>query len=285
MRYRYNIGLTIACFVLSGCGVNLSAVGDFAKESSLISSNKAMLDDTAAQTEIREYDVENGIQNNNFIDPASKEFTDRLAVTNSALEALNGYMTALAQLSANGVANVSSDFSIIGTALKSLNVTDPAVQPGLNATSALVNILLDAAVRNDIEKLLRASAAPVDQITAYLVDQAQTTSNTYNQAIAVNDKFWGVLTHQTGEDIKFCNRVNLCKPVYVLANRARGADRADLSAKAAAADAAVVAFQKIRRDNAALVANVDHLDAAALITILKNDEPDLLSAIHNLKAL
>jgi len=285
MGYRYSVGLTLACFVLAGCGVNLSAVGDFAKESSLISSNKAMLDDTAAQTEIREYDVEEGIQNSNFIDPASKEFTDRLAVTNSALKALNGYMTVLAQLSANGVASVSSDFSTIGTALKKLNVTDPAVQPGLNATSAMVNILLDAAVRNDIEKLIRASGAPVDQITAYLLDQAQTTSNTYNQAIAVNDKYWGDLTRQTSEDTKFCKRVNLCKPVYVLTNRARNADRADLSAKAAAADAAVVAFQKIRSDNAALVANVDHLDAAPLIAILKNDEPDLLTAIHNLKAL
>jgi hypothetical protein len=284
MRCSYRIGLTIACFILSGCSVNLSAVGDFAKEGSLISSNKAMLNDTAAQTEVREYDDQNNIASN-FIDPTSKAFTDRLAVTNYALEALNGYMTVLAQFSANGVATVSSDFSTIGTAFKSLNVTDPKVQQGLDATSALTNILLDAAIRNDIKKLIIDSAAPVDQITAYLIDQAQTTSNTYNQAIAVNNKYWGDLTHQTSEDVKFCGQVNLCKPVYVLTNRARITDEADLSAKAAAAAAAVTAFQKIRRDNAALVNNVDHLDDAALVEILKNDEPDLLTAIRNLKTL
>jgi hypothetical protein len=279
MRHPGRVALVVTCFFLSGC-VDLTAVGDFAKESSVISSNKAMLDDTAAQTEARKYDTAN-----KFIDPTSKAFTDRLAITNHALDALNGYMTVLAQLSAGGVANVSSDFSAIGSALKSLKVTEPAVQPALNATSALVNILLDASVRSDVKKLITAAAAPVDQITAYLVDQAQTTSNTYTQAIAVNNKYWGDLTQQTDQDVKLCKSANICKLLDQLANRARAADYADLSAKAAAADAAVTAFKKIRSDNAALVANVDHLDSAALIAILKNDEPDLLTAIRNLKSL
>jgi hypothetical protein len=60
------------------------------------------------------------------MDPESKAFKDRLAVTNYALQALKGYMTVLAQLSAKGVANVSSDFSRIGTAPKFFNVTDRA---------------------------------------------------------------------------------------------------------------------------------------------------------------
>ncbi len=145
MRSNSCIPLMIACLALSAC-VDLTSVADFAKESSLISSNKTVLDDTDAQTEVRDYDNQNHVTNN-FIDPKSKLFTDRLAVTNAALSALDGYMTVLAQLSSNDVANVSSNFSTIGSALKSLNVTDPTVQPAVNATSALVSILLDTSIR------------------------------------------------------------------------------------------------------------------------------------------
>jgi len=59
----------------------------------------------------------------------------------------------------------------------------------------------------------------------------------------------------------------------------------DLNAKAVAAEAAAKAFQKIHDDNAALVNNVDHLDAKALTEILTNDEPYLISAIRDLEAL
>jgi hypothetical protein len=284
MPYKSCVAFAIACFVLAGCA-DMTAVGDFAKESSVISSNKAMLDDTVAQTEARDYAKHANQTPNAFADPKSKAFVDRLAVTNAALAALNAYMTVLAQLTGNDMANVSSNFSTIGSTLKSLHVTDPAVQSARNATSALVNILLDAAVRNDIKKLLTAAATPIDQITAYLADQAQTTSNTYNQAIAVNNKYWGDMTGQSAEDARFCKLANLCQTVYLLANRAHAADQADLTAKAAAADAAVVAFQKIRGDNAAMVANVDHLSDQGLIAILKNDEPYLLTAISSLKSL
>jgi hypothetical protein len=191
----------------------------------------------------------------------------------------------LAQLSANDVANVGSDFTSIGSGLKSLQVTDSKVQSGLNATSALVQLLIDSKVRSDIKKLITAAAQPVDQITLYLADQAQTTGNTYTQAIAVNNLYWGDLTQQRPEDQKFCAVANLCNPVYVLATRARDAGNADLTAKQAAAAAAVTAIQKIHNDNAVLVANVEHLDAKALVDTLKGDEPDLLTAIRNLRSL
>jgi uncharacterized protein YutE (UPF0331/DUF86 family) len=271
------------CAALSGC-VNLSAVGDFAKESSVISANKALLDDTDAQTEAREYALALNLPNS-FADPASKEFTDRLAVTAHALTALNAYMTVLAQLSAKDVANVSSEVSTIGTALKSLNVTDPKLQPGLNAATSLANILLNEVIRKDVKKLIDSAAAPVDDIANYLVDQAQTTSNTYNQAIAVSNRYWGSLTAPSKGDSELCRTANLCKTVSVLANRARDADNKNLSAKAAAADTATAAFKKIRNDNAALVKNTDHLDDKALIAMLKSDEPDLQAAIRTLKSL
>lgn len=266
------------CSILAGC-VNLTPVSNFAKESSVIAANKAMLDDTPAQAEAHLYAP------NNFIDPTSKTFTDRLAVTNKALAALDGYMSVLAQLSASGTANVSSDFSTIGSGLKSLGITDPTVQPAITATSTLTNIVLEAVVTKDVKTLITKAAGPIDQITSYLVDQAQTTSNTYNQAIAVNNHYWGDLTQQTKQDAQFCKTTNLCKTLYGLANRAHAADVADLNAKAAVADAAVTAFKKIRTDNAALVTNVNQLDAQALVVLLKADEPYLLAAINSLKAL
>jgi hypothetical protein len=268
---------------LSGC-VDLSAVGDFAKESSVISANKALLDDTDAQTEVREYALALNLPNS-FADPASKEFKDRLAVTGHALAALNGYMTVLAQLSAKEAANVSAEVSTIGTALESLNPSDPKLQPGLNAASALANLLLNDAIRKDIKKLIDSAAAPVDEIANYLADQAQTTSNTYTQAIAVSNRYWSSLTAPSKRDAEFCRTANLCKAVDVLADRARDADNKSLSAKAAAADTAAAALKKIRSDNAALVKNTDHLDDKALIAMLKNDEPDLQAAIRATKSL
>ncbi len=279
---RYLLLLTLGV-VSSGC-VNLTAVGDFAKECSLISSNKAYLDDTDAQNEAREYDNAHHIEDR-FIDPASKPFTDRLAVTAHALNALNEYMNILAQLSANDAPNVSSDLSPKAATLKSLKVTDPAAQAGLNAAQSLTGILLDGAVRHDVKALIKAAAAPVDEIAMYLTAQAQTTSNTYTQAIAVNNQYWNELTVQSAEDVKLCKSANLCKSIYRLANRARDEDNAKLSAKAAAADAAVNAFKKIRTDNAALVANLDTLSGKTVVAILKRDEPDLLTAVRNVKSL
>jgi hypothetical protein len=266
-----------AAVLVTGC-VDLSAVNDFAKESTVLSSDKGMLDDTAAQTQARSYD-------STLLDPKSKEFTDRLAITNQALVALNGYMTVLAQLSANGTPSVSAQISTIDTALKSLNVSDSKLQPSMNAVGALANVLLATAVRSDIRKLVKAAAQPVDQITAYLVDQAQTTSNTYNQAIAGNNRYWGQLTAQTAQDKHFCSTSSICNAVYALVAEARDSEAASLSAKAASADAAAAAFNKIRRDNAALVTDVAHLNSKDLVATLKSDEPELVTAIRNVRSL
>lgn len=264
----HRLASIVAClFALSGC-LNLTAVNEFAKQSSQITDNKAMLDDTEAQSLARRY-------GGNVLDPSSKEFTDRLAVTSACLDVLNAYMTVLAQLSGGSVGNVSSEFSKIGDGLTALKVTDPKVQTALTAASALTNLLLQNVVRNDIRRLIVSSASQVDEITAYLVAQAQTTSNTYNQAIAFNNRYWSDLYTQSSPD----------SVTRELANRARKADITSLNAKAAAADAAAIAFQKIRTDNAALVANADRLDAKSLVEQLKADEPYLMAAIKALKSL
>lgn len=277
MSCRNRVLLTFTCIWVTAC-VDLTAVGDFAKESGLISSNKAMLDDTAAQTEAHGYD-------NSLSDPLAAEFKNRLAVTNHALAVLNDYMNVLAKLSGSNVGNVNSEFTTIETAFESIKITEPEVQSGLTASNALANVLLDAAVRRDIKKLITQSAEPVAQITTYLADQAQTTSNTYTQVIAFINQYWGTLSAPTEEDKEFCKRSHLCKPVYLLSARARDADIAVLNAKILEADAAVTAFTKIHKDNAALAGNVDHLNDKALVATLKQDEPDLLIAIHNLRAL
>ena len=251
---------------LTGC-LSLTAVNDFAKESSVITANKAMLDDTDAQTIANRYD-------RNVLSPDSDDFKNRLAVTGACLEVLNGYMTVLAQLSGGSVSNVSSEFSKIGEGLNALNV-DPTYQAIVAAVGALTNVVLDAVVQRDLKKLIGDSKEPVDAILAYLVAQAETTRNTYVQAVAFNNKYWG--------DLFDTSRVDPI--VKELGNRAHRADIASLKAKTAAADAAVVAFKKIRADNAALAANASRLDAKALIEQLKADEPYLMAAINALKAL
>lgn len=266
MRLYRLIGTFACLLVLSAC-VSLTAVNDFAKESSIITANKAMLDDTEALRLARRY-------NPNITDPESKAFTDRLAVTHACLDVMNAYMTVLAQLSGGGVGNVSSEFSKIGQGLTALQVTDPRVQATVAAAGALSNILLDAVIRNSIKRLLVESARPVDEIMVYLVAQAQTTANTYNQAIAFNNQYWSDLFSRSAAD----------GVTSELGNRARRSDIAQLKIKAAAADAAVVAFQKIRADNAALAANADRLDAKALIEQLKANEPYLMSAINAMKS-
>jgi hypothetical protein len=286
MRCHGRVAFLIVALILSGC-VDLTAVGNFAKESSQISANKAMLDDTDAQTEARAYAHTHNMADaeSSLADPASAAFKDRLAVTNSALAALNSYMTVLAQLSAKNSASVSSNVSSMESSLKSLKVTDPTVKPALDATSALASILLNATIRQSVAALITNAAAPVRQITIYLADQAQTTSNTYTQAVRFNQQYWSDLTTQTPADKKFCATANLCEAVYALATHARNAASTELTAKAQAAAAAVIAFQKIGKDNDALAANVNNLNSDALVATLKADEPYLLSAIQALESL
>ncbi len=281
VRYLIIVGvLALTGGMLSGCGVNLSAVNDFAKEGRLISSHKALLDDTEVQTQLWDLSHHTGP-----VDPESKEFKDTQAVTQAALKALNGYMKVLSQLSAKDVANVSSDFTTIDSDLTTLNVTNPKVRSGLEASGELAGILLDAAVRSDLKKLIVKAAEPVAQITTYLADQAQITHNVCIQAVAANHEYWAGLTNQTPADREFCSQHTICKPLYALANRALVTEDKDLNAKATAAETAAKAFQNIHDDNAALVSNVDHLDAKALTEILTNDEPYLISAINNLNVL
>jgi O6-methylguanine-DNA--protein-cysteine methyltransferase len=268
---------------LSGCA-NLSAVGNFAQESSLISANQALLDDTDAQAQAREYGAALHAADD-FGDPASKAFTDRLSVTHQASSALQAYMTVLAQLSAGDTASVSTEVASISTAVGALNPGDPSLKPRMDAAASLSNLLLNGLVRKDLRQLIQSAAAPVDIITLYLADQAQITSNTYSQAIAVSNRYWGSLTTQSTQDIELCRSANLCKAVYALAGRARASDNADLAAKAAAADAAATAFKKIRSDHAALAAHTAHLDEKELIAQLKTDEPSLLAAIQSVHSL
>lgn len=287
MHLNVRIILVALCISQSGC-VDLTTVGNFAKESSLISSNKAMLDDTAAQTTVRSYALKHpiaGVDEKSLVDPGSQAFKDHLVVTNQALAALNGYMTALTQLSGETSASVRSDAGKFDSALTSFKVTDPAAKPTVDASTALSGILLDGDVRKDVAALIAHSQPYVQQITAYLSDQAQITSNEYAQAISFNQQSWGDLMQQTKADRDFCANVSLCAPIYLLATRARDADDAELAAKAKAAAVAATAFKKIGKDNDALAANIDHLDSDALIAILKSDEPDLLTAISNLQSL
>jgi len=53
VRYLIIVGvLATTGGSLSGCGVNLSAANDFAKESRRTSSHKALVDDTEVQTQV-----------------------------------------------------------------------------------------------------------------------------------------------------------------------------------------------------------------------------------------
>lgn len=272
----------VVTLALSGC-VSLTAVSDFAQESSVISANKAALDDTVAQTQAyRFFQSHPAYQQEipewrSLADPASADFKARQQVTSAALDVLNSYMTLLAKLSAKDEASVSSGIAGIEAGLKQLNVADPKVKAGLDATAALANIILDAKVRGDVKRLVTASDPQIEQITRYLASSGEVAAIAYDLNIRINSAFWLDATrHCVGEN---------CGPIVELEARAWHADNAELSTKAKAAKAAANAFNKIGADHAALARHASDLNAKALQEQLKLDEPLLLSAIQNLRSL
>lgn len=266
---------SISC--ATGC-VDLKAVGTFASESSIIAANKSAIDATFPQTVAYRYDK-------TYLNPNSEEFKTNETVTAAALNALNGYMTTLAQISANGVANVDPAFANIATGVRSLKVSDPKAQAVVTEANSLFDIFLDAAIRKDVKRLITSAAGPVDKITSYLVDQAQVTENTYTQAISATNTYWGNLTATTPKDIGLCKDSDVCKTVYILATERWHSQLTSLMKKKAAAEAAAAAFAKIKRDNAMLASNVNHLGATSVIKVLEADEPDLRSAIQSARTL
>jgi hypothetical protein len=272
--------LGASCALLSGC-VNLSAVADFAQESSLLTANQAMLDDSAAQATAHLYD-------RSVEDPDSDAFKAHLIVTRNALAALNAYMNVLTRLTDRGQRTMDPETTKIEGDLALLNVADPKVKAGFDAASALAGILLDGVIRRQVAKLAPASAASIETITLYLADQAQVTANTYSQGANFSTGYWTGLKVRSGQDVKFCQETRLCDAVDALATRTMIADREQLKAKSRAAAAAAEAFRKIGKDHQALVdALKTHkkLDDKGLIELLKADEPLLKAAIQNLKAL
>ena len=275
MRCLGGIMLAACCMALTGC-VDLTAVADFAKESSVITANEAQLNDSAALALL----YANG--NKSALDPNSQQYKDEVTLTQKALTALNSYMGVLAQLSASDLPSVSSETKAIGTDLANLKVSGPEATAALNATTSLTNLLLSALQQRDIKTLVVKAKDPVDTILTYLIAKATLANVNYNGAITLSNEYWSSMVNPTDSDKVFCPKSGLCQPVYVLATRARNADASDLDAKAKAAKNAAAAFTKIKADNDALAQSADHLNAQALIDALKMDEPDLLTVIHSL---
>jgi hypothetical protein len=267
--------VSIVC--VTGC-VDLKAVGTFARESSAIARNSSAISATFPQTVAYGYDK-------SYLSPNSKEFKGNEAITIAALKALDGYMTTLGQISANGVTNVDPEFAKIAAGVKSLKASNAHAQAVITEVGSLFNIVLNAKIHNDVKRLILSSAVPVDKIAMYLVDQSQITVNTYAHAISATNAHWLKLTEVTSQDARLCKNSNICKTVYALAEARWRSQLSLLTRKQAAAQAAELAFIKIGADNASLVKNVNHLGAKSVIKALEADEPDLRNAIQSARTL
>ena len=192
-------------------------------------------------------------------------------------------MSMLSKLSSKNTTAIGSDISSISTSLSALNVADARVKSGLSAAQALANLLTRGSVRYTTRSLITAAADPVDRVTDYLASQADVVANTYTQLAVIDSDAWSRLGRSTPEDDRFCTTSNVCRLVYRLGYKASAADAAAYRAKARQAVAARTAFQKIKKDNAALVVHLNDLTARQLVDELKADEPDLQKAIQGLQ--
>lgn len=272
---------------LTAC-VDTTAVKNFANESSVISSDAAVINgsDTAfaaAKPYLVSSEMKNKYPDALSLGPGTPEFEEAKKLAGPAAKVLQQYMQALAALAGSTTVTTSSDVSGIAASLKTLGVTSSKVTPALDATSQLANLLVAGYTQATLKEIVDRANPDVQTITKFLAAFAQQNATLYDKARIISGDYWQDLVKDC-ESVKSHPPVG-CRATVALAVDVHARDEAILRQEIDAADAAAAAFQKIGADHQAIFDSAGKFDSAQLLATLKADEPVLLSAIQDLPKL
>jgi hypothetical protein len=272
---------------LSAC-VDTTAIENFANESSVISSDTAVINGSdVAFAAVKQY-VNTPEMSEMYPDvlrsgPGTREFVDSKNVATPAAKVLQKYMEVLGKLAGETTATGSGDVSGIVASLKTLGITSPKVRPTLDATVKLANLLTAEYVRAELKEVVERSNPYVQEITAFLAKFARQNATLYDKARIFSGIYWQ--NKVKGCEIVKGNSPVGCVAIIALATDVHARDEAVFKQQIDPADAAAAAFEKIGADHQAIVDSAGNFNSTKLLDVLKTDEPVLVDAIRQLSKL
>jgi hypothetical protein len=280
-------GMAVTALVYLSACVDTTAVKNFANESSVITSNAAVMGSDAAFAAAKPYlnspDMKQKFPDALSSGPGTPQFDGAQKLVGPASKVLQQYMQALAMLAGSTTVFNSTDVSGIASSLKTLGVSGSAATPALNATSQLANLVASGLAQQDIRDVVEKANPEVQIITKFLAVFAQQNANLYDKARVISGAYWQNLVADC-EATKSRPPVG-CRATIALAIDVHSRDETTLRQQIDAADAAATAFNKIGADHQAIADSAGKFNSAELLQILKADEPALMSAINNLSKL
>jgi hypothetical protein len=282
------IGFAVVGLIgLSGC-VDTTAIKNFANESSVISSDTAVIDGSdVAFAAVKQY-VNAPEMSETYPDvlrsgPGTPEFDESKKVATLAAKVLQKYMEVLGKLAGETSVTGGGDVSGIAASLKTFGVTSPKVTPTLDATAKLANLLTAEYVRAELKEVVEQSNPYVQEITAFLARFARQNATLYDKARIVSGVYWQ--SKVKGCEIVKGNSPVGCDAIIALATDVHAHDEAVFNQQIDPADAAAAAFEKIGADHQAIVDSAGNFNSTRLLDVLKTDEPVLVGAIRQLSKL
>ena len=266
---RIYVPLALA-LCIAAC-TDLSAVRDFAKSSSAVSTNEPVISSwPTAYDAARKLAAAPGMPRDlgPTLDEAAAGAKRDVPLAIQAAKALGLYFDVLTKLADDKLPDVSSQAATINADVAKLSPGDPVAK---NATSALLDVVgvaLDAWRKVAIRDLVIHSNPDIQVITRYLAATSLEVQKADKFAKGVTDQYWeteGARSHDAG--------------VQGLVLKQERIDDAEYDTRIAQATAAAAAFKKIGVDHAVLAQNADRLTAGDVQDTLSNDLPTLLNAL------
>ncbi len=261
----------LALVLLIGACTDLSAVRDFARSSSAVSTNDPVIaswptsyDAARRLAAVPGMPRDLGPALNAAAEGAKKDVPLAL----QAAKALGLYFDVLIKLADDKLPDVSSQAATINADVAKLA---PGNATAMNATAGLLDVVgvaLDAWRKIAIRDLVIHSNADIQEITRFLATTSLEVQKADKFAKGVTDQYWeteGARSHDAG--------------VRGLVLKQERIDDADYDTRIAQATAGAAAFTKIGADHAVLAKNADRLSAAEVQDTLSNDLPTLLNAL------
>jgi hypothetical protein len=253
-----------ALLALGGC-VNLSAVSDFAKLGSDVTSSSAAIDSypDAARALVRTASPGTIAARRRQAAKAVEE----TKVADLGMKTLSLYLSTLAKLADDKAADIKSSTSSIAASLKSLNLVRPGISGPATVLIDLIGGSLDAWRRQAVSNLIDAANTDVQKLGLALADFAHETAQTYERATLQTNAYYDDMHEKTPDPA-----------VQEMLDEWRAQHIADYRKARDQASAAETVLRKIVQGQADLQAHKNDLTGDELKTLLGQYEADITAA-------
>jgi hypothetical protein len=258
--------IAVLALIALGACTNLSAVSDFAKTGSKVTSSSVAIDSYPSAA--RELARMAPAQETDTREAQARKAVEQTKVADLGLKTLSLYLSTLSQLADDKLVNVQSSASSIGASLKSLGAVKTSVSdPATAVIDLLLKAPLDAWRRAAVGNLIDAANEPVQKLANGLADFAAVTAQAYDRAISQADIYYRNLGAKSRDPV-----------IREMLEEWRAMHTTDYAKERDQAAAAEVVLRKIAQAQADLSAHKNELSGEELKALLSEYKDDITKA-------